>query len=162
MALWPLLMDPGKGVNGTPRHIFESVVLNMSALTHNDNQLIREAALFRYTDYADSDSKLKIRKALGDIGTDNTFHAPAIFEADALSRAGMDPFVYVFSHHPKFSSMPEWTGAFHGADLLFMFGEPVAKMQLLETFPFATGFTEMEKGLSVFMMKMWANFAKYG
>ena len=163
MASMPLLMDPEAGAKGISRQLFENIVVNISGFTHNDNQLIKEAVLFQYTDHADPESKLKNRKALGDIGTDSVFHAPAIFEAGALSRAGSNPFVFVFSHYPKFSSMPQWTGAAHGTDIYFTFGEPVVKLGLLESLPFIMNrFTEMEKGLSLFMMKMWANFAKFG
>ena len=159
----PLLLDPKGCSDGLSRRLFENYVVNMSAFTHHDNKQIKEAALFQYTDHADPDSKLKIRRQLIEIRTDNTFHAPAIFEANALSRAGTNPFVYVFSHRAKFLLMPEWTGASHGADIFFTFGEPVVKVGLLETFPFfMSGFTDIEKGLSVFMMKMWANFAKFG
>ena len=157
-----MLLDPKGCNNGLSRHLFENYVVNTSAFTHNDNQLIKQAVLFQYTDHADPDSKKKIRRQLIDVGTDTSFHAPAIFEANALCRAGVSPFVYVFSHRPKFLLMPEWTGASHGADIFFTFGEPVVKLGLLETFPWITGFTELEKGLSVFVMKMWANFAKFG
>ena len=157
-----MFLDPTGGVNGTSKEIVENYVLNIVSFTSNDNQLIKDAILFQYLDHSIPYCRLKMRKAFGDIATDCVFHAPAIFEANALSRAGKHPFVYIFSHHPKYSLLPEWTGAFHGADLMFSFGEPIARMQLFDAFPFVNGFNDMERGLSIFVMKLWTNFAKYG
>ena len=76
-------------------------------------------------------------------------------------QAGASLYVYVFEHRPDFSPFPGWTGAVHGADIGFVFGAPFKHMCSLVDF-FTPKFSEIEKGLSLYVMKLWTDFAKFG
>ena len=78
-------------------------------------------------------------------------------------QGGRPPRVYLFDHRPIFSPLPDWIGAIHGIDIAFVFGAPLIDI----TDPFlkwliAGNFSETEKGLSLYVMKLWTDFAKYG
>ena len=55
----------------------------------------------------------------------------------------------------------EWAGAFHGADIGFVFGAPFANISSLMEF-FIPKYSEIEKGLSLYIMRLWTDFAKFG
>lgn len=81
-----------------------------------------------------------------------------------FSQAGRLPRVYVFDHRPTFARTPEWMGVIHGIDIPFTFGfafmEKTRLSPIRETF--LENFTEIEKGFSLQVMKMFTDFAKYG
>ena len=58
--------------------------------------------------------------------------------------------------------MPEWVGAVHGMEIPFVFGGPFKFISepLLEMM--VTTFSDTEKGMSLYVMKLWTDFAKYG
>lgn len=70
----------------------------------------------------------------------------------------------MFDHRPTFAQTPEWMGVIHGIDIAFTFG--YAFMEKIHLSPiseaFLGNFTEIEKGLSLQVMKMFTDFAKYG
>ena len=76
-------------------------------------------------------------------------------------QAGINLYLYVFEHRPDFSLFPRWTGAFHGVDIGFVFGAPFKRMRSLVDF-FTPKFSEIEKGFSLYVMKLWTDFAKFG
>jgi len=62
--------------------------------------------------------------------------------------------------------LPDWiTGVMHAMEIPFVFGAPFKKsMAEFEDLiaDLAPQFSESEKGLSLMVMKLWTNFAKYG
>ena len=76
-------------------------------------------------------------------------------------QAGRQVYFYVFEHRPDFSKLPEWAGAFHGADIGFVFGAPFANISSPMEF-FIPKYSEIEKGLSLYIMRLWTDFAKSG
>lgn len=76
-------------------------------------------------------------------------------------QAGTNLYFYIFEHRPDFSPFPQWTGAVHGVDIGFVFGAPFKQMCSLVDF-FTPKFSEIEKGFSLYVMKLWTDFAKFG
>ena len=69
----------------------------------------------------------------------------------------------MFNHRLVFSSyLPEWTGVIHGLDVPFVFGALVKNITEPFTNILATEYSEIEKGLSFYVLKLWTDFAKYG
>ena len=78
-----------------------------------------------------------------------------------LLQANNSVYFYVFEHRPDFSQLPEVTGAIHGDDIGFVFGAPFAKISpLVESF--TPRYSDIETGLSRYIMKLWTDFAKFG
>ena len=84
-----------------------------------------------------------------------------IFSLLFLLQAKKSVYFYVFEHRPAFSELPELTGAFHGEDIGFVFGAPFAKISSLVD-SFTPRYSDIEKGLSTYIMKLWTDFAKFG
>ena len=62
-------------------------------------------------------------------------------------------YMYEFAHRSKTASLtPEWMGVVHDANALFDFGAPL-------TLPF---FDDIDKDISLTIMELYTNFAKYG
>ena len=78
-----------------------------------------------------------------------------------LLQAKKSVYFYVFEHRPDFSELPELTGAFHGEDIGFVFGAPFAKIPPLVDSS-TLKYSDIEKGLSTYIMKLWTDFAKFG
>lgn len=165
-ALFAMMMPPDLVKDGVERTVFESFV--RYELFYSDFQgkspLIEDLIIFQYSDHADPLNKTAIRQSLMDCASDAMFVAPAIKEAKALAKAGRLPRVYVFDHRPTFARTPEWMGVIHGIDIAFTFGfafmEKTRLSPIRETF--LENFTEIEKGFSLQVMKMFTDFAKYG
>ncbi|KAM7430419.1 hypothetical protein ABFA07_018858 [Porites harrisoni] len=134
-----------KNVTGT---LFEGLTQNKSV-----EQLVQ----YQYAD----DSDTTARERMIDFQSDFMTVAPMLFEAKALRKAGRPVYFYVFEHRPDFSKLPEWAGAFHGADIGFVFGAPFANISSLMEF-FIPKYSEIEKGLSLYIMRLWTDFAKLG
>lgn len=69
----------------------------------------------------------------------------------------------MFDYEVMFSSLPDWAGVIHGIDMLFTFGAPfkdISEQPYIKIF--VNGFSETEKGFSLYIMKMLTDFAKYG
>ena len=72
------------------------------------------------------------------------------------------PYVYVFDHRPVHSLTPDWVGVVHAMDVGFVFGAPFKNIRDPFVNMMVTTYSEIEKGLSFYIMKMWTDFAKYG
>lgn len=79
-----------------------------------------------------------------------------------VKQGGRPPYVYVFDHRPVYSRIPDWTGVVHAMDVGFVFGAPFKNIQDPFVNMMAMKYSEIEKGLSLYIMKLWTDFAKYG
>ena len=61
-----------------------------------------------------------------------------------------------------YSYLPEWTGVIHGMEVPFVFGAPFKNIPEPFTNILATEYSEIEKGFSLYVMKLWTDFAKHG
>ena len=92
------------------------------------------------------------------LGKNKTKHCFIFFD----SQGGRPPYVYLFDHVFVFLSLPEWIGVFQGADIPLLFGAPFKEFVDPFVKMFLGNFSATEKGLSLYMMKVWTDFAKYG
>lgn len=68
----------------------------------------------------------------------------------------------MFNHTAVFSSLPEWIGVIHGQDVPFVFGAPFVNIPEPYINMLATKYSNTDKGMSLYIMKLWTDFAKYG
>ncbi|KAK3714904.1 hypothetical protein QZH41_010905, partial [Actinostola sp. cb2023] len=158
----PDVFNEGINLNVMEMMIRQHLVLT-GPLTANQNKLVEDATLFEYLDHRDLGNRIKHRQALFDVSSDSMFNAPAIFQTSALAQTGNPVYFYVFDHHPHFSKSPTWTGAYHAVDVPFTLGMPFKSDGFSEVFKaIFSEFSDLEAGLSRYVMKLWTNFAKHG
>ena len=68
----------------------------------------------------------------------------------------------MFDHRPVHTLLPEWMGVMHAMEIPFVFGAPFKNIQEPLVNMMVTNYSEIEKGLSFYIMKLWTDFAKYG
>lgn len=58
--------------------------------------------------------------------------------------------------------MSDWLGVAHVMDMAFVFGAPFKNIPEPAVNALAKRYSETEKGMSLNIMKLWTDFAKYG
>ncbi|XP_077496731.1 acetylcholinesterase-like isoform X2 [Amblyomma americanum] len=91
--------------------------------------------------------------ALDSIVGDYYLTCPVVQWADRFMKVGAQVYEYVFARRASHDPWPRWLGVIHGAEVAFVFGEPLN--DTLE-------YDENDKTVSRRMMRYWANFAKTG
>ena len=105
-----------------------------------------------YTPWPDNSDKYALRSQLVDLIGDYIYFAPSHEVADIHSKYA-PVYMYEFAHRSKTASpTPEWMGVVHDANAPFDFGAPL-------TLPF---FDDIDKDISLTIMELYTNFAKYG
>ncbi|EDO36346.1 predicted protein, partial [Nematostella vectensis] len=157
------LLFPGHLKNGLPQQQLHAAMETSLKSFTGMNTIALEAVKFEYQDNKKLNDNITNRQMLMEFGTDYMFLAPAVFEAIALANAGQAPFFYVFEHLPDFYHVGPWLSSMHGLDLLFMTGVPFSPGHNAKLLQALVGnYSAMDKGLSLYMMELWTNFAKYG
>ncbi|XP_058434463.1 cholinesterase isoform X4 [Marmota monax] len=113
----------------------------------------KESILFHYADWLDDQRPENYREALDDVVGDYNIIRPALEFTKKFSDLGNNAFFYYFEHRSSKLPWPEWMGVMHGYEIEFVFGLPLERR---------VNYTRAEEILSRFIMKCWANFAKYG
>lgn len=113
----------------------------------------KESILFHYADWLDDQRPENYREALDDVVGDYNIICPALEFTKKFSELGNNAFFYYFEHRSSKLPWPEWMGVMHGYEIEFVFGLPLERR---------VNYTRAEEMLSRFIMKCWANFAKYG
>ncbi|GCB68184.1 hypothetical protein scyTo_0000838 [Scyliorhinus torazame] len=116
--------------------------------------MVSDALLWEYRDWKDlNNSLLHLQREALDVVGDAGSIAPLAMTSDFIAKATKDVYVYYFTRHPNASVSPEWMGAGHGDELVFVFGVPITGGPLV-------GKEELD--LSQQIMSYWTNFAKTG
>lgn len=68
----------------------------------------------------------------------------------------------MFDHRAVYSHSPDWIGVSHVMDLPFVFGAPFKEIHEPFLKALVLKYSEIEKGFSLYVMKLWTDFAKYG
>ena len=139
--------------------VFQKTVHDSLLVQNGENDKIRKAILYKYTNHTDPDSQESIEENWQRLVGDSWFVAPAIKLARALAAAGVPPFFYYFTHRSKYSVYPESYGVTHGDEVAYVFGAPYKAMAAL---PLASKYTELEQGLTQGIAEAWGNFATFG
>jgi len=159
-ALYAML-PPDQVENGVERKLFESFIKDSVVFTRGRNVFAEKAVLFKYTDHADPEDKLAMRRSMLECLGDYAFVAPMLRDAKAYYQRGLKTYSYLFNHTPIHSPYPEWIGVSHGMEQGFLFGAPFKTLSWFFTM-LVPKYSETEKDLSLNIMKMWTSFAKDG
>lgn len=157
MASWKLQVKAaGQQIDHT---VFQRVVNESLLVQNGENDMVRRAILYKYTNHAEPDSQQHIEENWQRLVGDSWFVAPAIKLAKALAGTGVPPFFYYFTHRAVHSVYPESYGVCHGDEVPYVFGGAFLKMA---TLPLATKYTESEQGLDQAIQEAWNNFVTFG
>ncbi len=107
-----------------------------------------------YTPWPDNSDKYALRSQLVDLIGDYLFVAPSYEVADIQSQHA-PVYMYEFAHPSNVTLGAEWMGVVHGVNVPYDFGIP-----LLPSITF--GYTAVDKNVSLFIMTLYANFARTG
>lgn len=140
-------------------HLFQTFINTSRNTPEDDNDLVKAAILQSYTKHGVSQTPEIIREQISELFHDKFATAPLSLSLQSLASAGIPGYFYIFEHRSKYSVWPSWAGVNHADELPYVFGAPFKTPNVS---PLSNGFTDMEKGLSRFIIKLWTNFAKYG
>ncbi|XP_062978237.1 cholinesterase-like isoform X3 [Elgaria multicarinata webbii] len=106
--------------------------------------------------YSEGHGPAKYRWSLSQFIGDFIIECSSTKFLSKLREAGIPVYIYSFTHHTSGSAMPEWTGAFHGAEIPYVFGTLESVVGVSRTY------TEAEGALGRRMMRYWAEFSRSG
>jgi len=163
-SMFVLMLELDSIKDGIEKETFQSFIKEGFHYARKRSPILDDLILFQYTNHADPDDKIAIRQSLMDCSSHSLFAAPTLLEAKALAKGGRPPYVYVFDHRAEFLTLPDWVnGVAHGLEIPFVFGSPFKK---IPAEPYINAlipkYSETEKGMSLYVMKLWTDFAKYG
>ncbi|KAL9970956.1 hypothetical protein ACROYT_G023425 [Oculina patagonica] len=162
-AAFLMMIPPEIVKDGIEPNMFESFVIGGGLMyAREKSKLVEEMILLEYTNHADPNNKIIVRQAMLDSASHAYFVAPPIQEAKALSKEGRAPYVYLFNHRPVHTRVPDWIGVVHDMENGFVFGAPFKNISDPMLNMMVAKYSEIEKGLSLYIMKLWTDFAKYG
>jgi len=161
-AVFGFFRPPDEFQDGLERDMFERIIKGQMLYVRETSSIVEDLVLFEYTNHGDPDNKNSTRQSLFEAFGDAAFVSPVLRESKALAMGGRLPFVYVFNHRAVYSPLPKWIGAIHCMDIPFVFGAPFRNIPDPIMNILTTKYSETEKGLSLYIMKLWTTFAKYG
>jgi len=132
------------------REQFQRAVAELNVYS---NPLQRKAIEFEYTNWLNPADTVKNRVQVDRLTGDWQFTCPVVEFAHRYAETGNNVYMYYFTQKSTASAWPKWSGALHGDEIHFVFGQPLNKTY---------GYSEDEIRLSKKMMTYWANFAKTG
>ncbi|XP_067319457.1 cholinesterase-like isoform X3 [Anolis sagrei] len=141
------------GNNGS-KTIWETFVMVLRFALRSATEEDIQAVALKYS--GESHGPEKQRSAFIQFLSDYFFVCPAAKFAAQIRNAGSPVYVYLYKHYTSGSVWPEWAGAPHGADLIYLFGNFKAALEANKTH------TEAEAELSRRIMRYWAEFARTG
>ena len=109
-----------------------------------------------YTPWPDNSDKYALRTQLVDLIGDYIFVAPSHEVADIHSKYA-PVYMYEFAHRPQtiYNPNKEWMGVVHGDNVGYDFGIPWLPK-------FRPSYPPADRNVSLFIMAVYANFAKTG
>ena len=116
--------------------------------------LIADALEFMYTPWPDKSNEYALRSQLVDLLGDYLFFAPSHEVADVHSQVA-PVYMYEFAQRAQTSMGADWMGVVHSENVPFDFGVPLIPM-------FLSFYSPGDRIVSLFIMTMYANFARSG
>ncbi|XP_031549133.1 neuroligin-4, X-linked-like [Actinia tenebrosa] len=141
------------------RESFQCMFDKVYFVADGGNELVKQAILYEYTNHSDPDSPENLLKSWKDLISDSWQFSRAVYSANAYAQAGINTYVYQFSHKSYYSIHPKNTGVHHFDDVQYVFGVPWKENSYVSQ---AFSYTDVERGLSTMMMRLWSNVAIYG
>ena len=109
-----------------------------------------------YTPWPDNNDKYALRSQLVDLIGDYIYYAPSHEVADIHSKHA-PVYMYEFDYQQRIRPLhKKWYGVQHGDNVAFDFGNPLMP-HFSYLFP-----DEADKNVSLFIMRLYTNFAKFG
>ncbi|KAJ7388536.1 hypothetical protein OS493_037054 [Desmophyllum pertusum] len=143
--------------NGLSKTEFDNLVKGGTNWVYNQTQKVVDATIFEYTDWTNITNPLVLRQKYMDVITDALFKAPAVRSAKVFVKNNLETYFYCFDYFVS-PWYPPWSGVFHGADLVYVFGRPFRK--------YNKSASEAEQSVEITFSKQiisrWSNFAKNG
>ena len=133
---------------------YPTCLISVTFCRNKTAHLITDALEFMYTPWPDNSNKYALRSGLVDLLGDNIFVAPSHKVADVQSQVA-PVYMYEFAHRAKTSMGADWMGVVHAENIPFDFGVPFLPFFL----PF---YSSADRNVSLFIMTMYANFARSG
>ncbi|KAL9966471.1 hypothetical protein ACROYT_G024553 [Oculina patagonica] len=144
--------------NGVSPSVFKEFVTKLAHARNSREEnadLIADALQFMYTPWPDNSDKYALRSQLVDLIGDYIFVAPSLKVADIHSKAA-PVYLYEFAHRKTLGNTnKKWMGVVHGDNVPYDFGMPF----LPKLYP---GYDAADRNVSLFIMEMYAKFAKTG
>ncbi|XP_070544086.1 cholinesterase-like [Ptychodera flava] len=129
-----------------------------------------DALLYEYIEPADPDNPEEIRNQWVQLYTEYNYAAPSDNHGKWHSLEQNDTYRYAFHYLSQFNEEPEWVGVTHSYDLYFLFGTPFLHSN--RTCPWGCDWgnwyndqprwSERDREISEFTMKLFTNLPKYG
>ncbi|PFX33885.1 Neuroligin-4, X-linked [Stylophora pistillata] len=145
-------------INGSSPSFFKGyVTLFLHGQTNREKNanLIADALEFMYTPWPDKIDKYALRSQLIDLVGDFLYYAPSHQVADIHS-SFFSVYILEFAHRSKMvTNIPDWMGVVHGANRHYDFGIPLIPR-------FSSRYDADDKNVSMFIMALYTNFAKFG
>ncbi|XP_073237031.1 neuroligin-4, X-linked-like [Porites lutea] len=145
--------------NGVSPTLFKSFLTKFAQVQNSRKKnadLLADALEFMYTPWPDNSNTYALRSGLVDVIGDNLFVAPSHKVADVHGQVA-PVYLYEFAHRGKSSLVvrAEWMGVVHAENIPFDFGVPFLPK-------FSPHYSQADRNVSLFIMTMYANFARSG
>ena len=130
------------------------VFIRLFLFRNKTAHLIADALEFMYTPWPDNSNKYALRNQLVDLLGDYLFFAPIHEVADVQSQVA-PVYMYEFAQRAQTSMGADWMGVVHSENVPFDFGVPLIPM-------FSKFYSQADRNVSLFIITMYANFARSG
>nr|ABO31937.1 acetylcholinesterase [Liposcelis bostrychophila] len=119
----------------------------------NFSRIEREAIIFQYTDWDQSNDGFLNQKMIADVVGDYYFICPTNLFAEMFADVGMKVYYYYFTQRTSTNLWGEWMGVMHGDEIEYVFGHPLNM---------SIQYNKKERALSKRIMDTFTRFALTG
>ncbi|XP_070195109.1 bile salt-activated lipase-like isoform X3 [Littorina saxatilis] len=147
----------------TLKQVEARILLFAKEFFPEQSQIVANKIIAEYISTKDLPTPERCRDALIQINTDFDFIVPTILEQQQTVRAPghAKQYLYEFTYRATHSTRPAWAGVMHASELPFVFGQPFTHDKFFAyNFPF--NWTAQDMKVSMNMVNLWTDFAKYG
>ncbi|KAK7100340.1 carboxylesterase 5A-like [Littorina saxatilis] len=146
------------------RRKIEAIILHFAnEFFPGRSQTVADKIIAEYITSRNLATPEQCRDALVEIRTGFDFIVPTILEQKQTVRkpGHAQQYLYEFTYRATHSTRPAWAGVIHASELPFVFGQPFTHDQFFSHI-FAFNWSSEDTKVSMNMITMWTNFAKYG
>ncbi|XP_077180755.1 uncharacterized protein LOC143831559 isoform X2 [Paroedura picta] len=134
---------------------WEELLMQLNTTIPNATEDVIQSIALTYSK-AEPEGPAQNRSALTQAWGDYFFVCPSNRIATETAKNGIPVYAYTFTHRTNESSFPEWMGATHGSEVLYLFGTQTVLPGTNVTH------TKAELELITQVMQYWADFARSG
>lgn len=148
----------------TPKNVKAQLLLMAQVIFPNHSQTVADKLFTYYFTAQNFSTKEQIRQGAIQVRTDFSFVVPTLLELRHVVHSTGHPasqFLYQFTYRATFSDQPVWAGVEHGSELPFVFGQPFIHDKFFQKY-FPIPWSTHDKQVSLDVIRMWTNLAKFG